>query len=271
MKGPNERYHDRVAPRYDDIYAKDAYWSYYFDVGWRHLRRFLPTDLGKPALDAGCGTGLYGLRLVESGYRVVFSDLSAGMLERAARNAEAAFPGRPHTFVKSDLETLDGHASATYGFMTAQGDPLSFVSDPRRALKSMARVLVPGGVAVCSVDSRFGGVEPFFTRDDLDGLEAFLRTGDAEWLADRKEERFPTHAFTPDELKKLGDAAGLETIDVIGKTCFHLRDNHPWLVDRERRRKLLDIEAKWGASAWGLGRAHHLQVVWRKPKEAPSP
>ncbi len=270
MKGPNERYHDRVAPRYDDIYAKDAYWAYYLEVGWRHIKRFLPSDLGKPVLDAGCGTGLYGRKLMESGYRVVFSDLSQGMLDRAERLNLTEFPGRPATYLKSDLEHLEGHESGSYSFLTAQGDPLSFVSDVRRAMKNIARVLLPGGTAICSVDSRFGGVDPFFSRDDLEGLESFLRTGDSDWLADKKDERFPIHAFLPDELRKIGDAAGLDTVDVIGKTVFHLRDNHPWLTDRERRRKLIELEAKLGNTAYGLGRAHHLQVVWKKPKTSGS-
>ena len=64
-KGPNETYHDRIAARYDDIYDRDPYWDYYFEVGSRHLRRYLPADLAHPVLDAGCGTGLYGLARID--------------------------------------------------------------------------------------------------------------------------------------------------------------------------------------------------------------
>ncbi len=264
-KGPNEHYHDRVAARYDDIYARDTYWDYYFDVSYRHLRRWLPADLSQPVLDAGCGTGLYGLELLKSGFRVTFSDLSQAMLDRAQAKATTAFPSRPSTFVKADLQTLDGLPDDSFGLVTGQGDPLSFVEDPREAVRNIRRVLRPGGVAVMSVDSRFGGIDPFLTRHDLEGLDGFLRTGSSVWLADRAEERFPLHAFTPEELRTLGSRSGLEVEHLIGKTVFDLRHGHPWLDDRQLRRQLLEMEAKLGPTELGLGRAHHLQVVWRRP------
>jgi S-adenosylmethionine-dependent methyltransferase len=268
VKGPNERYHDRVAARYDDVYAKDAYWDYYFEVGRRRIRRLLPRDLAHPVLDAGCGTGLYGLGLLKSGFRVVFSDLSQKMLDRAAEKA-AAMPQRKNaSFVKSDLQTLAEFEDATFSLLVAQGDPLSFVPDPEGAVRAIARVLRPGGSAVASVDSRFGGVDVYAKRAkpaEVAELADFLKTGGATWLADEKSERFPTHAFTPAELRRLGERAGLETVEVVGKTLFDLRGGHAWLADDGARKRLLDLEEEYGGTELALGRAHHLQVVWRKP------
>jgi SAM-dependent methyltransferase len=268
MKGANERYHDRVAARYDDVYARDAYWDYYFEVGWRRMKRVLPRDLGRPALDAGCGTGLYGAALLKSGFRTVFSDLSQKMLDRAAEKIESLPQRRNATFVKADLQDLAPFEDATFGLVVAQGDPLSFVGDPAAALRSVARVTAPGGIAVASVDGRYGGVDVFVKRareSEAEMLAEFLRTGEATWLADQREERFPTHAFTPDELRKLGAKAGLETVEVVGKTLFDLRGGHPWLADAEARKRLLKLEEEFGATELALGRAHHLQVIWRKP------
>ncbi|HYC79318.1 MAG TPA: class I SAM-dependent methyltransferase [Planctomycetota bacterium] len=268
MKGANERYHDRIAPRYDDVYRKDAYWRHYFDVGWRRIKRRLPSDLSHPVLDAGCGTGLYGLELLKSGFRVVFSDLSQKMLDRAEEKA-AALPQRAKaSFVKADLQDLAGLDDGAFAAVVAQGDPLSFVADPREAVRAIARVLRPGGFAAVSVDSRFGGVDVFLKRGpkaSLDETAAFLRTGAATWLADDRDERFPTHAFTPDELRKLGARAGLETLEIIGKTLFDLRNGHPWIDDPATRRRLLELEEEFGDTELALGRAHHLQAIWRKP------
>jgi SAM-dependent methyltransferase len=268
MKDANEKYHDRIAARYDDVYARDSYWEYYLEVGRRRLKRVLPRDLAHPLLDAGCGTGLYGLWLLKSGYKVVFADLSQKMLDRAAEKAAKLPQRRNASFVKSDLQTCAEFADETFALVTAQGDPLSFVPDPAACIRQVARILRPGGVAVFSVDSRFGGLDVYVKRGkvaEIDELSTFLRTGAATWLADDKAERFPTHAFTPEELRRLGKRAGLETVEVVGKTLFDLRGGHAWLADDEAKRKLLALEEEHGAGEAALGRAHHLQVVWKKP------
>jgi SAM-dependent methyltransferase len=262
MLTPNQRYHDRVASRYDDIYAKDPYWSYYRDVSWQDLKRSLPTDLALPVLDVGCGTGLYGLKLMRSGFRVVFSDLSRKMLDVADRNARTQFPGRRVEAVQADITDLEPFDDRQFSLVVAQGDVLSFALDWQRALSSVRRVLAPGGRAVLSVDSRFGGVDPFLKQNDLDGLEDFLRCGTGEWLADRPEERFPFHAFVPDELARCAGRAGLVLVRIIGKTLFDLRHGHCWLDDTASRRRLLALELRYGETAFALGRAHHLQVTF---------
>ena len=268
MKDANEKYHDRVAARYDDVYGRDAYWEYYLEAGRRRIKKHLPRDLAHPVLDAGCGTGLYGLWLLKSGFKVVFADLSQKMLDRAEEKA-AAMPQRKNaTFVKSDLQRSEEFADGTFSLVLAQGDPLSFVPDPSLAVRHLARILRPGGVVAAGVDSRFGGLDVFVKRArpaEVDELAVFLRTGAATWLADDKNERFATHAFSPEEVRKLGRKAGLETVEIAGRTLFDLRGGHAWLADPEARRKLLALEDEFGDGEAALGRAHHLQVVWRKP------
>jgi len=269
MLTPNQRYHDRVAPRYDDIYAKDPYWAYYRDVSWQDLKRSLPTDLGLPVLDAGCGTGIYGLKLLRSGFRVVLSDLSRKMLDVAERNARASFPDREIEAVQADLVDLEPFGDGQFSLVVAQGDVLSFASDWRRALSSVRRVLAPNGRAVLSLDSRFGGVDPFLKQNDLDGLEEFLSTGTGEWLADRPEERFPFHAFDPAELARGAERAGLVMVRLIGKTLFDLRHGHVWLSDAATRRRLLAMERRYGETPLALGRAHHLQATFALREDVP--
>jgi SAM-dependent methyltransferase len=266
VKDPNRSYHDRIAARYDDIYGKDPYWDYYFEVSWQDLKKSLPQDLGKPVLDAGCGSGRYGIKLLKSGFRTVFSDLSAKMVDVAARKAAEAAPGRSYETAVADIVDLAPFADGQFSLVIAQGDPLSFASDTRAALRSIFRVLMPGGRAVLSVDSRFGGIDPFLQRKDLDGLEAFLDSGEGEWLAHRKDERFPFHAFTAEELRRECERAGFAVRHLIGKTLFDLRGGHPWLEDSAQRRRLLRLEERHGASAAALGRAHHLQVSVERPK-----
>ncbi len=267
MSGSNQRYHDRIAPRYDDVYADDPYWDLYHDISWRALKPHLPSDQSHPVLDVGCGTGLYGLRLAKSRFKVCFSDLSARMLDVAARKAEEQFPKAQHRFVQADITDLAPFTTAEFSMVVGQGDPLSFASDWRKALRSVHRVLRPNGVAVLSVDSRFGGCQPFVTRKDYDGLQRFLRSGDSEWLADRREERFPLHAFTPDELREGFKRAGFSVLSLIGKTVFAERNQAAVLEDATLRAQVLRLEEEWNGTEFGLARAHHLQVAARKAAE----
>ncbi|MAG57486.1 MAG: hypothetical protein CMJ83_14435 [Planctomycetes bacterium] len=270
MPSSNERYHDRIAARYDDVYKKDAYWAYYHEVSWQDLKPSLPRDLSRPVLDVGCGTGLFGLRLMKSGYTVVFSDLSRKMLDVALRKAGEQFPSREADAAVADITDLEPFEDERFSFVVAQGDPLSFSTDRRRAWRNLHRVLAPNGCAVVSVDSRFGGCQPFVGRNDLEGLEDFLAKGAGTWLADRAEERFPFHAFTPTSLRQEAERAGFDVVRVIGKTMFDLRGGHPWIDDLKTRRRLLAMEKRYGATELALGRAHHLQITVRK-RDAEAP
>jgi SAM-dependent methyltransferase len=53
---------------------------------------FIADQIGDSArvLDAACGTGMHAIALAQQGYEVAGADLSAGMIERAQANAEAA-------------------------------------------------------------------------------------------------------------------------------------------------------------------------------------
>src|SRR5512139_417687 len=86
-RNPNQRYHDRVAGRYEAIYD-DAYWQWHDAITWDHLKRFLPSELRAAVADLGCGTGKWGRRLLKSGYHVTFVDLSARMVDEARRQVE---------------------------------------------------------------------------------------------------------------------------------------------------------------------------------------
>ena len=266
-RSPNERYHDRVSARYDDIYENDPYHVFCRDIAWRHLRPHLPTDLSIRALDAGCGTGYFGMRLLKSGFAVDFLDLSHGMLERARRtHAESGLGGEP-AFFHADLERSDGVPRDTYGLIVSQGDILSFVDRPKRAARTVAALLRPGGVISASLDQRLAGAPYFLEKGDLDGLEKFCRTGDTVWLAGRKEERFGMHMFHADEARALFESAGLEVVSVIGRTVLPIRQHRELLDDPKTRRRLLALEERLHKAEASIGRASHLDVIARKPRE----
>jgi len=264
-KSAAEAFHDRYANIYDSRYTGNPYWEVYDGVTWEHLRRFLPEDLSTRVLDVGCGTGKWGLRLAKSGYQVTLSDISQGMLDQAARKAEEmAFTNRV-AFHKGDLATLDGLPDRHFGFVVAQGDPLSCVERPARAIKAVARVTAPGGVFVASVDNRWAGISHHLAAGDLSGLERFLKTGQSVWLADKKASQFPLHMFWPAELQKALEKQGFSVLDMLAKTALVGRDTPEELLsDPKARRHLIQLELRHGRDPEALGRSAHIQIVARK-------
>lgn len=266
-RSENETYHDRIAPRYDDIHETDAYHSFCREISHRHLRPHLPRDLATRVLDAGCGTGLFGARLAKSGYRVDFLDLSIKMLDRARGRYQSIGHSYEPRFVHADLEQPDGLEPGAYGLILVQGDVLSFVAKPKRAVRALSRLTQPGGVVCASVDQRYAGLGFYLDKSDLDGLATFVQKGRSVWLGGTREERFPLTMFTPKDLRGLFEGVGFEVISMIGKTVLPLRKRREMLEDPRARRRLLQIEEKLHRDEATLGMAAHLEILARRPSD----
>ncbi len=259
------RFHDRVAGRYDASYDNDAYWAFYRELTWRQLKRCPPSDLSVRVLDVGAGTGLWGLKLAKSGYRVTLTDISPKMLDQARRKAEEQGHSSRVEFAEADIVDLAGLPDGAFGLVVAQGDPLSFASDVSRAAASLRRVTAPGGRVIASVDATYGAIPAFFEAGGVAELPSFLRTGRSEWLAHDPDERFPVTHFTPDSLRRLFERAGFEVEGLIGKTVLPVRRWRELLENRETFDLLLSLEQSLHAEEALLGGASHLEIVARVP------
>lgn len=283
-----EKYHDRVAGIYDTIYT-DAYWRVVFDITWRHLRTYLPQDQSARCLDVGCGTGRWGLRLAKSGYRCDFLDISHRMLDQVDK--KLGKQNVPTTYVEclakdavplpdpkpretegsilyhASVDDLSRIPKGSYDFIIGQGDPLNCAKKPDRALKDLTRILRPAGTMVMSVDNRLRGFFHYFKDGDIDGLEAFLKTGKTRWVTDDTEEQYEITMFTPDQIERMCQARGLELLSMIGKTVLPLRRFAELLKDEAMRERLTRLEESLHRNPHLFGNAAHLEFVARKPEE----
>jgi SAM-dependent methyltransferase len=262
-RNANQKYHDRVAGRYEQIYD-DAYWQWHDALTWDYIKRFLPVNLREPVADLGCGSGKWGRKLLKSGYHVTFVDLSARMVDEARKQVEETGGGDKATFLQSDLMDLSALPVDQFGLAIALGEPLGSTEDPGKALRQIARCLRPGGTLVASFDNRIACIDYYIEKGDPGELETFLRTGRTRWLTRDEAERFELHTFTPDQLRRLFAAAGLEVVDLVGKTVLPLRRSRELLEEPEVRRRWARIEKDLAGDPANLGRCPHLQVAGRK-------
>ncbi|HEY3246293.1 MAG TPA: methyltransferase domain-containing protein [Phycisphaerae bacterium] len=114
-----QRYHDRVAPRYDATYD-DAYWAWHDALTWDHLKPHLPEDLRAPVVDLGCGTGKWAAKIARSGFSVTCVDISVAMLEQARQK------------LHPQISPIDADESTALSTPAATDLPLPPGSEPRR-------------------------------------------------------------------------------------------------------------------------------------------
>ena len=110
----------------------------------------LPGEGGLDLLDAGCGVGFHGNRLLAKGHRVTFADVSPRMLERAREQARPAWLDDA-SFIECDIRDMAGIGDRSFDGIVSGGTVVSDCGDPRRAMRELARVLRPGGTIGFSV------------------------------------------------------------------------------------------------------------------------
>lgn len=149
-------YHDWEAQTYDAkwsisfddrciAYARDRFTAAAGTDGWPY---------GK-ALEIGAGTGFFSLNLRQAGVidEVHVTDISAGMVEAARRNA--ALLGFEIEGRVADAEALP-YDDATFDLVVGHA-VIHHLPDVEKAFSEMLRVLRPGGrVVICGEPTRYG-------------------------------------------------------------------------------------------------------------------
>lgn len=262
-RNANQRYHDRVAGKYEQIYD-DAYWQWHDALTWEYLKKYLPSDLRTPVADLGCGSGKWGRRLLKSGYAVTFVDLSAKMVDEAREQVADAGGLERSRFLQADLMELSALEEGHFGLALAMGEPIGCTERPDEALRQIARCLRPGGVLVATFDNRVACIDHYVEKGELDELTRFVRTGRTRWLTRNPEEQFEMHTFEPAQLQKLCAGAGLEVLELRGKTVLPMRRFRSLLEDSEAGRRWAKLEKELSRDPANLARCAHLQLVGRR-------
>lgn len=257
-----QKYHDRVAGRYDASY-EDDFWLWHDALTWDYLKPFLPQAASARVIDLGCGTGKWGARIAKSGFHVTFVDISGKMLDQARRKLEETVPAAKVDFVQADLCELEALPLESYALAVAMGDPIGCSSSPSKAMKQIRKRMTSAGVLVASLDNRLAALDFHLAGGHAEEVARFLRDGRTHWLTKDKEEQFPIHTFTPNGIRALVTEAGYDLLDLVGKTVLPLRHHRELLKTSDNRRTWARIEKKLCRDADAIGRASHIQFACR--------
>ena len=239
IKEVNERYHDVAAASYDSKWGID-----FGPIGQDQVTGKLRKALGAwpgqafgDALEIGAGTGYFSLNLLQAGLieRATATDISPGMLATLEENASRL--GLEVRTAAAEAETLpfpDGSFDLVFGHAV-----LHHIPDLERAFSEFARVLRPGGtLAFCGEPSQYGDLlaaipkraalltAPIWRR----AMRASTRHDcpDAEAHDHSLEGEVDVHAFSPGDLRRFCEGAGLVDVRVGGEEL--LASIHGWTV-----------------------------------------
>lgn len=173
---------------------------------WRIIQRHLPEDPSSPILDLAGGTGVWAIRLAREGHRVILSDISPGLLDRARDRIQSEGLADRVQIEQADMCDLSHHEAEAFPLVLALGDPLSYCSDAARALREACRVTRRHGVLIGDVENRYRCMPTGRRGSTWQDAKRVLIDGVARWPD--SDNPYPIREFTPQELRDLLDQTG---------------------------------------------------------------
>ena len=155
------KYYEKTAEEYDKEYEVPIFKKLYDKITWRYIEPYLPES--GVVLDAGGGTGKWTIPIVEKGLKVVLYDISREMLNVARRKIVEKNLENMVVFKEGDICEID-FPDDSFDFVLAEGDPISYCSNPDKAVGELARVLKPECFMAAGVDSLFSIVRGMLVR-----------------------------------------------------------------------------------------------------------
>jgi len=187
----------------------------YENACWRFIEPLLPVGGGR-ILEAGCGTGRWVYRLVPLGHRVVLSDFSPEMVRIAFKqiDEQGVSDGVEacHVLDICDMHTL---ADESFDMALALGTPVGLCDNPHKAVAELYRVVKQGGFLFCDVTNQYRRALDLAKENNWAAVAEILDSGKKQTNGG-----FVSRSFTPEKIRELFTACGLQVLHVAAVCPF---------------------------------------------------
>jgi len=251
---------DRNFDDLTDRFAKNIYGSAKGEVRlaivWEHLLETLPQlTAGRPLriLDAGCGLGQMGLKLVKLGHEVVLNDLSEKMVAEATMLFENE--GCEALFLHKPVQELSAKELGTFDLVLFHA-VLEWVAKPEKTLHHVSSLIKPEGHLSLMFYNKDALIFRNLIRGNWNKAESTNLQGDEGGLT-------PYHPLSLDEVQGWLDRWKLQTLSRAGVRAVYdymerrIRDKRP--ID-----EIVRIELKYARHEPYLHLGRYLHLIVQK-------
>jgi len=254
-------FYKRTANQYDKEYEAPYHKEVYEKITWRYIEPYLPKR--GIVFDAGGGTGKWSVPIAKKGLKVIVYDISKEMLKVAWQKVKQENLEKLVSLVQGDICRIP-FPNNSFEFVLAEGDPISYCGSPENAAKELSRVLKQNCYIAAGVDSLFAILRRMLNSKQVNFDEVLKVFKKKRFYA--KDWGFDCWAFTPRDLRRLFTKYELKITKIVGKPIMFMGRPETNFIfqDKEKTRKLLEIELKFCENTDIVGYGGHLHVVAKK-------
>ncbi len=148
---------------------------------------------------------------------------------------------------------------SSFSMAIAEGDPVGYCCNPKKAIKELARVARKGAPIIVSVDGFFATITGLIKRKDFKQLPILLKTHIVNLG------NFPQYNFTVSELRQLYSKSNINVKGIIGKPVFinniEREERNKLLADKNFYKRALKLELQFNSDPSLIGLAPHIEIV----------
>ncbi|MDO8570965.1 MAG: methyltransferase domain-containing protein [Candidatus Daviesbacteria bacterium] len=230
-----ESFYDKVAVNYSNHDDR---------VCDRIVEHFIIDNLQKnkilKILDAGGGTGRFSEPLLKKGHKIVLTDLSKEMLNKAKSKLRSS---SNMGFVKNSVTDMAEFENDSFDVVLMINAILDYCGDYDKAMQEAHRVLKKGGLLMATANNRLIYCKSHELKEgDYESFRKNMKTGDRYIVWGGQEKGHISHEFTLDELRNSLTQNGFKIKKLLG--IFNLMDKYE-MNNLENKEEFIKIQIEY--------------------------
>lgn len=206
------------------------------------ILKYIRNSTSLSILDAGGGIGRFSWKLSELGNKIVLTDISENMLEKAKEIANKK--GLKNiSFIKESIIDMKNQKNKSFDIVLMMNGVLNYCGDCKKAIYETHRVLRKNGLFIGSVNNRFIYCKIHELKDcKFDLFKKSMEMGNRYIIwGNSKNEGHWTHEFLLSELQNLLSSK-FKIIKILG--VFNLIDKYKEYKDDDLQ-KLFNLQIEY--------------------------